>query len=223
MDINLFTLIGEIVVSVILILIILIFITTILGIYLLKKEKLIFPRILLFTLNITYPLIKSILKLFQLDDLIIDRISIDLRNKLNRQKFSKLNSEDVILVLPHCLRAINCPAKLGPSGLNCIECGKCSIGILKKISDKKGINMYIIPGSTFIKNVIKQHPFKGVIGVACPVDLNNAMTSLTDFITQGVYLLNDGCINTLVDIDEVIYLINLTQPTTHYTKEDFNV
>lgn len=223
MDINLFTLIGEIVVSVILILIILIFITTILGIYLLKKEKLIFPRILLFTLNITYPLIKSILKLFQLDDLIIDRISIDLRNKLNRQKFSKLNSEDVILVLPHCLRAINCPAKLGPSGLNCIKCGKCSIGILKKISDKKGINMYIIPGSTFIKNVIKQQPFKGVIGVACPVDLNNAMTSLTDFITQGVYLLNDGCINTLVDIDEVIYLINLTQPTTHYTKEDFNL
>ncbi|WP_294967730.1 DUF116 domain-containing protein [uncultured Methanosphaera sp.] len=221
MDLNLFTLIGEIVVICILVVLVLMIITSVLGLILLKNKKLVFPRILLFTLNITYPSLKSILKLLQFDDLAIDRISIDLRNRLNKDKFKELNSEDVIVVLPHCLRSTDCPAKLGTSGLECLKCGKCPIGIFKEICDKKNMGVYIVPGSTFMKNIIRKREFKGVIGVACPVDLNNAMTTLENYVTQGVYLLNDGCINTLVDVDEVIDLINVTQPVTSYTKEDF--
>ena len=74
----------------------------------------------------------------------------------------------------------------------------------------------------FIKNVIKKRPFKGVIGVACPLDLNLAMMSLENYCPQGVYLLRDGCINTIVNVDEVIDLINVTQPETEYKAEDFN-
>ncbi|OED30641.1 DUF116 domain-containing protein [Methanosphaera sp. WGK6] len=218
MNINIFTLVGEIIVLGIIILLIAIIITIILGIYLLRKNKLIFPKILLFTLNFTYPSIKYLLQKFQFDDLIIDRISIDLRNKLNEKKFKELDAKDVIMVLPHCLRAMNCPAKLGHAGLECIKCGKCSIGTFKKISDEKGIGMYIVPGSTFIKHVIKIRKFKGVIGVACPLDLNTAMTALSNYTVQGIYLLNDGCINTLVNEDEVIYLMNILKPKTSYTK-----
>ncbi|RAP51702.1 MAG: hypothetical protein BZ138_04645 [Methanosphaera sp. rholeuAM270] len=221
MDINFYTVLGELVVILIIILLILICITLILGFYLIYKQKLIFPSLLLFTLNLTYPTIKKLLVLFQLNDLIIDQISIDLRNRINRDKFKKLNAEEVIMVLPHCLRATNCPAVLGESGIECVCCGKCSIGIIKKISTNKGVDVYIVPGSTFIKNVLKKRPFKGVIGVACPLDLNLAMTSLEKFVPQGVYLLRDGCINTAVDVDEVIDLVNLTQPTTNYRKEDY--
>ncbi|WP_455645183.1 DUF116 domain-containing protein [Methanosphaera sp.] len=171
-------------------------------------------------MNFTYPSIKYILEKFQFDDLIIDRISIDLRNKLNEKRFKELDAKDVIMVLPHCLRAMNCPAKLDHSGLECINCGKCSIGVFKEISDKKGIGMYIVPGSTFIKHVIKLRKFKGVIGVACPLDLNHAMTALSNYVVQGVYLLNDGCINTLVNEEEVIYLMNVLKPETNYTKEN---
>lgn len=222
MDLNLFTLLGEIVVILLIILLILIAITLILGVYLIKNKKLIFPGLLLFALNLTYPVIKKILKWFQLNELLIDEISIDLINRINRDKFRTLNAKDVIMVLPHCLRAPNCPAKLGESGLECVNCGNCSIGIIKTVSDKKGIDMYIVPGSTFIKNVIKKRPFKGVIGVACPLDLNLAMMSLENYCPQGVYLLKDGCINTIVNVDEVIDLINVTQPETEYKAEDFN-
>ena len=219
MEINFYTLIGQIVILMIVLLIILIFVTLILGNYLLKKRKLLFPNILLFGLNITYPVIKYILKKLNLDDLIIDRISIDLRNTLNKQKFENIDSKDVIIVLPHCLRSIDCPAKLGPIGIECINCNKCDIGIIKEIGDKKDITTYIVPGSSFIKNVLKVKPFKAVIGVACPIDLNKSMTALSKFAPQGVYLLKDGCINTIVDIDEVIALINKTHPITNYSRE----
>ena len=220
MEINLYTLLGQLMIFIIIILIILIFITLILGYYLLKRKKLVFPKILLFGLNITYPIIKYILKSLELDDLIIDRISIDLRNKLNEKKFEKINSKDVIIVLPHCLRAIDCPAKLGPTGIECINCNRCAIGVIKEIADKKEITTYIVPGSSFIKNILKIKPFKAVIGVACPIDLNKSMTALSDFKPQGVYLLKDGCINTIVNVDEVIDLINKTQPTTNYSADD---
>lgn len=222
MDLNLFTLLGEIVTLFLVILAILICITLILGIHLIKTKKLLFPGVLLFALNLTYPIIKKIFQWLQLNDLLIDQISIDLRNRVNRDKFRQLEAKDVIMVLPHCLRATNCPAKLNESGINCVNCGECCIGTIKSISDEKGIDMYIVPGSTFIKNVAKKRPFKGVIGVACPVDLNRAMMSLDDFCPQGVYLLNDGCINTLVNVDEVVDLINVTLPKTDYKAQDFN-
>ena len=143
MDLNLFTLLGEIVVILLIILLILIAITLILGAYLIKNKKLIFPGLLLFALNLTYPVIKKIFRWFQLNELLIDEISVDLINRINRDKFRTLNAKDVIMVLPHCLRAPNCPAKLGESGLECVNCGNCSIGIIKTVSDKKGIDMYI--------------------------------------------------------------------------------
>lgn len=219
MDINIFTLLGEFVVLLVIILIFLMIITFILGAYMLRSEKLLFPNLLLATLSFTYQPIKNLLKFFKLDDLVIDRISINLRNRLNRKAFEKIEAKDTIIILPHCLRAKNCPAKLGDSGLDCIKCSKCSIGIFKEICERKEIGIYVVPGSTFIKHVIKQRPFKGVIGVACPVDLNQAMTFLSDYVTQGVYLLNDGCINTLVDTEEVIHLLNTVEPKTDYTSD----
>ena len=221
MDLNIFTLLGQITVIFLIILVILIIITLILGLHLIKNKKLIFPGLLLFALNLTYPVIKKLFKWFGLNDLLIDEISIDLRNRINHDKFITLDAKDVIMVLPHCLRATNCPAKLGESGLECVNCGNCCIGTIKSISDVKGIDLYIVPGSTFIKNVLKKRLFKGVIGVACPLDLNLAMMSLEKFCVQGVYLLRDGCINTIVDVDEVVELINSTQPTTDYKSEDF--
>lgn len=216
MDINIFTTLGELVVLFVIIILFLIVVTFVLGIYTTHSGKLVFPSLLLFALNLTYHPIKSILKFLKVDDLIIDRLSIDFRNQLNKKSFEKLDAKDTILILPHCLRANNCPAKLGYSGLECIKCGKCSIGTFQEICDLKEIGIYVVPGSTFIKHVIKQRPFKGVIGVACPVDLNQAMTFLSDHITQGVYLLNDGCINTLVDEEEVVYLLNILNPKTEY-------
>ena len=129
MDLNIFTLLGQITAIILIIIFILIFVTLILGLYLIKNKKLLFPGLFLFTLNLTYPLIKKLFKWFGLNDLLIDEISIDLRNRINHDKFVTLDAKDVIMVLPHCLRHTNCPAILGSSGLECVNCGNCCIGI----------------------------------------------------------------------------------------------
>ena len=125
MDFNIFTLVGEIIVLIAIILIFLISITFILGNYTLNNDKLMFPKLLLLALNLTYQPTKNIMKFFKCDELFVDRVSINLRNRLNINSFKKLNAKDLIVILPHCLRAKNCPAKLGSSGLSCIKCGKC--------------------------------------------------------------------------------------------------
>ncbi|MDO5852133.1 MAG: DUF116 domain-containing protein [Methanobacteriaceae archaeon] len=205
----LFNSIGKIVLFILSILIIIMIITLILGRHLLKNGKIIFPNILLFTLDISYGLLKRICELVNIDSTFLDNIGIDLQNNINKEKFKHINPEDIILVLPHCLRGMNCPATLGTSGLECIKCNKCDIGKIKEVADKKNMKLFITPGSSFIKNIVKNTEFKGVIGVACPHDLNAAMTNLSTYTCQGVYLLKEGCINTRVNVNEVIDLMNI--------------
>ncbi len=220
MDITfLFTLVGLLVVIVVVILLILTLIAAILGSFTLRNRKLIFPKFLIYTLPTLSPVLKNVLRFLNKDELTIDRLNINITNSLNKYAFRELYAKDVIMVLPHCLRGKDCPAKLGSSGLECVKCGKCSIGKFQQISEDKNIDIYVVPGSTFVKRVIKERPFKGVIGVACPLDLNEVMISLSDYIVMGVYLLNDGCINTKVKEEDVIELMNILKPVTNYTGE----
>ncbi len=220
MDLNfLFLLVGQIVVVLIIIAIILAIIAAILGSITMRNQRLIFPNFLTYTLPTLSPIFRNILRFFNRDPLIIDRLNINITNNLNMYAFKQLDAKDVIMVLPHCLRGVDCPAKLGSSGLECVKCGNCSIGKFKQIGDDKSIDIYVVPGSTFVKRVIKQRPFKGVIGVACPVDLNEVMISLSDYIVMGVYLLNDGCVHTKVKEEDVIELMDILKPVTNYTRE----
>ena len=67
MDFNIFTLVGEIIVLIAIILIFLISITFILGNYTLNNDKLMFPQLLLLALNLTYQPTKNIMKFFKCD------------------------------------------------------------------------------------------------------------------------------------------------------------
>ncbi|MCD7781167.1 MAG: DUF116 domain-containing protein [Methanosphaera sp.] len=217
MDLNLiFIVIGQIVVILAIILVIIVLITSILGSITMLNKRLILPNVLIHILPTTAPILKYILRIIGKDELIIDRLNINITNSLNKHSFKQLDAKDVIMVLPHCLRGVDCPAKLGTSGLECVQCGKCSIGHFEAIAQEKDIAIYVVPGSTFVKRVIKQRPFVGVIGVACPVDLNEVMMSLSNYIVMGVYLLNDGCIHTMVNEDDVIELMNILKPVTNY-------
>jgi hypothetical protein len=78
------------------------------------------------------------------------------------------------------------------------------IGVLKDKGEDLGYQVFIIPGSTFLKKIIEENDFKAVLGVACYQDLNLAMMKLNKFSCQGVPLLRDGCVNTKVDYKAVL-------------------
>ncbi len=187
-------------------------VTLILGRILIRQERLIFPRLLLFTIDVFYGLFKKFAGNVGLDEKIVDQIGVEVRNKVNEKAFEQINDKDKILVLPHCLRNPKCEAKLDATGLHCTDCNRCVIGVLKNKAEDKGYDVFIIPGSTFLKKIVQENEFKAVLGVACYQDLNLAMMNLSKFHCQGVPLLKDGCVCTKVDIRAVLDKMGIEFP-----------
>ena len=219
---------GQIVFFLVLLMLILLSVTLVLGKLLIKEDKLVFPKLLLFTIDMFYGLFKKFSENVGVDAKIVDQIGVEVRNKVNAKYFKKIDPLDKILVLPHCLRHTDCEAKLESSGLVCKDCNRCVIGVLKTKAENKGFKVFIIPGSTFLKKIIENNKFKAVLGVACYQDLNLAMMNLSKFSCQGVPLLKDGCINTKVDpravlemMDEIVKSENKPEINGSCSKESY--
>ncbi len=207
-----YTIFGQIVFIAGIFILSLLSVALILGRILIKQERLIFPKLLLFTVDMFYGVFKKFAGNVGLDEKIVDQIGVEVRNKVNEKAFEQVEDKDKILVLPHCLRSPKCEAKLNSTGLHCTDCNRCVIGVLKNKAEEKGYNVFIIPGSTFLKKIAQNHKFKGVLGVACHQDLNLAMMNLSQFPCQGVPLLKDGCVCTKVDIRTVLDKLGIETP-----------
>lgn len=208
-DFNLvYTFLGQLIVILAILIIILFIIALVFGRMFLKKGIVIFPKFILFIIDTLYSPFKSIARILKLDDDLIDNMSIQIRDDLNKKKFKEIPAEKTLIFLPHCLRHRNCPATLQKDGVNCTCCGLCSIGVIKKKAEPKGYKTYIVPGSSFVKKIVMENKFKAVIGVACHEDLNQMMMLLSDFCPQGVLLEKTGCYETTVNVSEVLKIIN---------------
>ena len=192
-------------------------IALILGKILIKKDVLIFPKLIVFSLDVFYSPLKRLARSLGFDETMVDHVGVEVRNKLNEKKFRQIDNKAKILVLPHCLRNPKCEANLDETGLNCNCCGKCSVGVIKPKAESIGYKVFIIPGSTFIKKIIKDNKFEAVMGVACYEDLNLAMMKLSGFNPQGVLLSRTGCFKTKVDVKTVLEKIG------YETKKDFEL
>lgn len=203
-----YTFLGQLVVSVAVLILILFIVVLILGLFIAKKNKIKFPRFVLFVVDLLYSPFKTIARLLKLDEHLIDDIAIKVRDEINKEKFKEIPAEKTLIFLPHCLRHRDCPATLQKEGLNCTECGLCSIGVIKKKAKPLGYKLYIVPGSSFVKKIVMENKFKALIGVACHEDLNQMMMLLSDFCPQGVLLEKTGCFETKVNIKKVFEKID---------------
>ena len=194
---------GQLVVSLAVLIVILFIVVLILGVLIARKNKIKFPRFVLFVVDLLYSPFKTIARVLKLDEHLIDDIAIKVRDEINKEKFKEIPAEKTLIFLPHCLRHKDCPATLQKEGLNCTECGLCSIGVIKKKSEPMGYKLYIVPGSSFVKKIVMENKFNAVIGVACHEDLNQMMMLLSDFCPQGVLLEKTGCFETKVNVNKV--------------------
>ncbi|MBZ9570237.1 DUF116 domain-containing protein [Methanobrevibacter sp. TMH8] len=201
---TLFQIFGQTLIIIAIMLFILLVLALILGRTLLKKNILIFPRLIIFVLDVFYSPLKQLAKSLGFDESMVDHIGVEVRNKVNEKKFNDIEPKDKIIVFPHCLRNPKCEAILDETGLVCDCCGKCAIGIIKPKAEKMGYKVFVIPGSTFVKKIVKNNEFKSVLGVACYEDLNLTMMKLANFAPQGVLLSRAGCFKTKVDIKTVL-------------------
>lgn len=200
----LFTLIGEAVVYLAAFLLIIAVLGSLLIVYSFKTEKFIFPGFMLFSITLLENLVKALFRLFKMDDSIVDDVGISLKNKISLRKFRDTPVNKRLIFFPQCLRAITCPSKLSSEGIQCIYCGACEIGPAKKSAQELGYKVYIVPGSSFIKRLIRKHKPEAILGVGCMTEIKAGleMCEKIDLFGVGIVLEKAGCVSTVLDWDK---------------------
>jgi hypothetical protein len=170
-------------------------------------------KILLTILDLLYMPAKKIIIMVGGNDMMIDVVGTEIRNILFKNTFSQVPYNERIIVIPQCLRSMECPAKFNSvEGAKCVECGKCKIReISKKAKDLGYIGTYIAPGGGFVKRIVKKTKPGALIGIGCPYEVNLGLLEVSSkgIPCQGVTLLNNGCVTTDVDLNAVYETMEL--------------
>jgi hypothetical protein len=198
---QLFYLVGEAVVILLALILILSIIVTLLIIYSFKTGNFFAARYMLLGIILLENVIKTIFWLFRADDCIVDDVSVRLRNYINNKEFLKTPFKERFIFMPQCVRSTQCPAKLTPEGIKCISCGLCGVGEAKKISEDLGYRFFIVPGSSFIKRIIKKYKPRAIVGVGCHMEIKEGLDLCHRYgiPARGISLSKAGCVATELD------------------------
>ncbi len=174
-------------------------------------------------LDFFYLPIKAIFHRFA-DARTLDKWMVSLKNVAHRSDFAKTKHR--LLLTPHCMRSLDCPAPSTRFGIQCRGCGKCIFSRMQEDADRFGYTLYIIAGSSYVRHVIKKESADGALLVACNYELNKVMRALKrkKIVTYGVPLLTDGCYNTEVEYENLIAVLESfdapTQGNHHSQSEE---
>lgn len=139
--------------------------------------------------------------------LLEDLIDIQARNFVEREKF--LTTRKRALFLPHCSRKFmdgRCKATFDASVPSYI-CAHCSEGCLVNqavsLAERKGYDVYVLPGGSCIPKILRTRGYEGAIGVACGEEtrLSGDMLEKLDIAGQAVPLIKNGCANTIFNVE----------------------
>ncbi len=209
---SLFTVIGQAAVYFVIFLLIAAVLGSLLVAYSFKTERFIFPDFMLFSITVLENLVKALFRLVRMDDSIVDKVGIEVRNKVSIKKFKDTPKNKRIIFLPQCLRAVDCSSRLGPEGMQCTNCGKCEIGQAKKDAEDLGYKVFIVPGSSFVVRLVRKHKPTAILGVGCITEVVSGLEMCEKLNLYGVGLTLDraGCVSTVLDWDEFYEFIRMT-------------
>ncbi|ATZ60965.2 MAG: DUF116 domain-containing protein [Methanosarcinales archaeon Met12] len=172
---QLYPIIGQIVVYLFFIILIATIVIAMLALYYFKTGDSPTPNVLLSGLLVLEGFVKAFFRLAGLDDSIIDKVAIQLQNKISSRQFNAHPPTEKAIFFPQCLRSIDCIAKLSPEGIQCVHCDRCEIGAAKKILEEQGYTVFIVPGSSFIKRMIMKYAPKAIVGIGCATEIKGGM------------------------------------------------
>ena len=171
-----------------------------------RNGHLYLPRIMKPWFFLLEGLVKAICRFFGLDDRDLISFSIKLQNSMNKKSFEGVPVGKRAVFLPQCLRSARCPGNLTPEGIWCQGCGLCTTGEAIRALLGMGYRVFIVPGSSFIKRMVKKYRPEGIIGVGCILEVKEGL-DLCDWLGipgMGVVTLKDGCVETCVNWSEVL-------------------
>ncbi len=125
----------------------------------------------------------------------------------NRKVLSagKFDSDETLILVPHCLQNHECLRRLTFDPDSCERCGKCPIGKLLDIRDRFGTHFAIASGGTSAKRIVEKIGPSLIVAVACPVDLSLGILDVHPITTVGVLneWRNGPCFDTWVNTEEL--------------------
>jgi hypothetical protein len=207
---HLFYLVGKSVVVLAALVLILSIIGAVLILYSFRTGHFFAAKLMLISISLLESVIKPIFWIMRADYTIVDDVGVRLRNYVNRTKFLEVPIEKRFIFMPQCVRSTECPAKLTPEGIKCVNCGRCEVGEAKRRAESLGYKFFIVPGSSFIKRIIKKYRPGAIVGVGCQMEIKEGLDLCHshDIPAQGVPLTKSGCVATTLDWDQLYDVIS---------------
>ncbi len=176
-----------------------------------RRGKIYFPSLIKSGVVLVEGLMKALFRLFGLEDQQVNSFFIELHNSMNKKAFEAVPVRDRAIFLPQCLRSSKCPAHLTPEGLKCKCCGLCMIGYWLPLLEKMGYRVFSVPGSSFIKRMVRKYRPKAIIGVGCMGEVKEGleMSDKLGLISMGVVTLKEGCVETYLDWEMLLEIAKL--------------
>lgn len=199
-------LLGSLILALGLLIILFILFSVVAVYFFVQKNRLFFPRWALIFLIIFELPVKLISRKFGIEKKQIDLMIVQITNNFMKEAYTATPYKDRAVFLPHCLRWEKCPAPLTAEGIDCKMCGKCPVSDVVKVGKELGTRVFVCPGSTVVKRMIKKYRPKAILGIGCHKETKEGAEIVIFFNlpAQAVVLQRDGCVNTLVDKEEVI-------------------
>jgi hypothetical protein len=160
-----------------------------------------FLNLMLAAINSLFPIALSLGKLLRLNQETIKKSFIAVNNALVEHQGLHFQSEELLILAPHCLQWNKCPYKITLDVNNCKRCGKCSVDFLHRIKEKYGVKFIVVSGGTLARKFVKELKPKGIIAIACEQDLTSGIQETAPIPVLGILNLrpNGPCFNTDFD------------------------
>ncbi len=149
---------------------------------------------------------------------------VALASEFWREQVAATSPARRLLLLPHCLkRAVGCPAEYEQHGLECHECGACSIADFRGVAERLGYRVLIAEGSPIVLKIIVSGQVDAIVGVACLNVLEKAIDKIlaAGIPCMAVPLLSHDCRISSVDEDWVLEMIRLQGPPTRQAPRSY--
>lgn len=145
--------------------------------------------------------------------LLQDLIEVQARNLIEREKF--VQTKKRALFLPHCSRKFmdnRCKAIFDSSipSYICAHCSPdCPVGRAVLFAQRKGYDVYVLPGGSCIPKILNAKHYEGIVGVACgeEVRAGGEILKAMNVSGQTVPLIKNGCANTAFSIENLFRIL----------------
>lgn len=135
----------------------------------------------------------------------LQRMVIDLNNRLIRAEQKRYQTKRLLLLLPHCLQVSRCDVRITNDIYNCKRCGRCGIRDLIDIADSHGLKLFVATGGNLARRIVSDLRPEAIVAVACERDLSSGIVDTYPLPVLGIpnERPSGPCLDTRVDLAKV--------------------